>query len=203
VNEALENAVAPPAAFAPFPLAPAVETDLAQTAATPALAAAFHPPLQPGARVEVLEAGKRWRIWDEPFTYSVVKENNALNVVARSRQTTGSADERRATPQFRNSSAYTELTSAVFPWNLPFDLPSEEANTLLTHLGVSRHDLIEALRPATNPFTATSPVVVNMAAERLGLTDTERKIIVNEPLTPPRQPQEFWGSATVHGAGVP
>ena len=74
-----------------------------------ALAAAFNPPLQPGARVETLEAGKRWRIWDEPFAYSVVKEDNDLKVVARSRQTTGSTEERRATPQYRNGAAYDEL----------------------------------------------------------------------------------------------
>ncbi|HMB27651.1 MAG TPA: hypothetical protein VKS99_06065, partial [Blastocatellia bacterium] len=192
-NEILENAVAPPAPFAPFNLAPSLEADLAQPVATDALSAAFHPPLQPGARVEILEAGKRWRVSDEPFAYSVVKDGGALSVGARSRQTTGSAEE---TPQYRNGAAYAELARSVYPWNLPFDLPCEEANTFLTHLGVSRRDLIEALRPA--PFDPNDAVVVRMAAERLGLTDTERKIIVGEPLTPPRQPEEFWGSAPVN-----
>jgi len=196
-NEILEDAVAPPAPFAPFNLAPSLEADLAQPVATDALTAAFNPPLRPGARVEILEAGKRWRVADESFAYSVVKDGGALSVSARSRQTTGSAEERRATPQYRNSAAYAELAQSVYPWNLPFDLPSEEANAFLTHLGVSRRDLIEALRPAPEPFDPNDPVVVRMAAERLGLTDTERKIIVGEPLTPPRQPDEFWGSAPV------
>src|SRR5262249_23031920 len=44
---------------------------------------------------------------------------------------------------------------------------------------------------------ANSPVVVRLAAERLGLTDTERKIIVGEPLTPPRHQSDFWGSTPV------
>jgi hypothetical protein len=197
VNEILENAVAPPPPFAPLTLAPALEVDLGQTIATAALAAAFTPPLQPGARVETLEAETRWRIWDEPFAYSVAKENDVLTVVARSRQTSGSAGERRATPQYRNGAAYSELGQAVYPWHLPFDLPTEEAHVFLKHLGVARRDLIEALRPAPEDFDPNSPVTVRLAAERLGLTDTERKIIVDEPLEPPRQPEHFWDSAPV------
>src|SRR4051812_49359540 len=100
VNEVLENAVAPPPVFVPVTLPPGLEADLAQTVATTALTAAFTPPLQSGARVETVEAGRRWRIGDEPFAYSVVKDHNALTAVARSRQTTGSPDERRSSPQF-------------------------------------------------------------------------------------------------------
>ena len=197
VNEVLENAVAPPPPFAPLTLAPVLEADLAQKVATPALAAAFNPPLQSGARVETLEVGARWRIWDEFFAYSVVKEGATLKVTARSRQTTGSAAERRATPQYQNSAAYTELSRSVYPWNLPFDLPREEAAVFLAHLGVSRRDLIESLRPMPEPFDPNAPIVGRMAAERLGLTDTERRILVGEPLTPPHASEDFWGGATV------
>ena len=191
VNEILEDTVSPPAVFAPFPLASKLEADLAQPIATAALEAAFHPPLQPGAAVEVLEAGKRWRVWDTAFVYGVVKTNNALSVATRSRQTSGSADERHGTPQYRNSAAYADLKQALFPWNLPFDLASEEAKVFLTHLGVSRRDLIEALRPSPDPFNATSPDVISIAAEGLGLTDMERRIIVGE------QQGDFWGAATL------
>jgi hypothetical protein len=197
VNEILEQTVAPPPPFAPVTLAPALETDLAQSLATPALAAAFSPPLQPGARVEVLEDGKRWRVWDEPFAYSVVKQNNNLNVVARSRQTTGSPDELRAAPQYRNRAAYDELSQAVYPWTLPFDLKEAQANVFLNHLGVPRVDLTVALRPLPDPFDPNSAVVFQLAAQRLGFTDVERKILIGEALTPPRQPEDFWGSTPV------
>src|SRR5215212_332467 len=60
VNEVLEDAVAPPPPFASLTLAPTLEDDLGETIATDALVAAFNPPLQPGARVEALEGGKRW-----------------------------------------------------------------------------------------------------------------------------------------------
>jgi hypothetical protein len=197
VNEILENGVVAPSPFAPFTLAPALEDDLGITNATETLAAAFNPPLQAGARVEAMDDGKRWRIWDESFAYSIVKENNALKVAARSRQTSGTTEERRATPQYRNSAAYTKLSEAVYPWNLPFNLYAEEANVFLKHLGVSRGDLIEALRPQAEVFDPTSDVSRRLAAERLGLTDVERKIIVDEPLDPPRQPQDFWDGAQV------
>lgn len=194
VNEILEQTVAPPLPFSQTTLVPALETDLGETLATATLAAAFQPPLQPDARVEVLEAGTLWRVWDEFYAYSIVKQNNTLNVVARSRQTTGSSDERRATPQYQHSAAYVELSQAVYPWRLPFDLHAEEARVFLAHLGVARVDLIEALRPIPEPFDPTSPVVHLLAAERLGLTDMERKILTGEPLNPPRQPEDFWGS---------
>ncbi|MGH8524334.1 MAG: Tc toxin subunit A [Gammaproteobacteria bacterium] len=181
-NEVLENAVAPPSPFAPFTLTSALEADLAQTIATPALAAAFSPALQAGTRIETIEAGTRWRVEDEPFAYSVTKEGSALKVIARSRQTTGSAAERRATPQYRNGAAYDELGRSVYPWDLPFDLPREEAMVFLAHLGASRRGLIEALRRIPEPLDCNAPIVVRLAAERLGLTDTERRILVGEPL---------------------
>jgi peptidoglycan hydrolase-like protein with peptidoglycan-binding domain len=196
-NEILEDAIAPPALFTPFTLPAAIEPDLGLTAATDALRQAFTPPLGRGARVEVLEAGARWRVWDERFAHSVSKNGNVLNVTARSRQTSGSAADLRATPQYRNSAAYAETGSAVFPWSLPFDLQFEEARTFLNSMNVPRQDLIAALRPTPNPFVATAPVVISIAAERLGITDTVRKILVGEALTPPRQPADFWGSATV------
>ncbi|MGD9846698.1 MAG: neuraminidase-like domain-containing protein, partial [Variibacter sp.] len=193
VNEVLENAVAPPPSFAPFALAPALEADLSGSLASAALSAAFAPPLHPSARIETLEDGKRWRIQDDAFAYGIVKDATGLEVAARSRQTTGTSSERRASPQYRNANAYSELGRAVYPWTLPFDLPSAETRIFLAHLGVSRHDLIDALIPPAAAFDANDPHIVLLAAERLGLTDVERKIVVGEPLTPPRQPADFWG----------
>ena len=197
VNEILEDVVAPPAPFTPFDLAPALELDLGQPVASAALTAAFTPPLAAGTRVEAVEPAERWRIWDEPFAYSVVKKNGALSVAARSRQTVGLAAERRATPQYRNAAAYGELAQSVYPWILPFDLSNEEAKVFLGYLGVPRRDLIEALRPAPEPLDPNSPVAIRLAAEGLGLSDLERKIIVGEALTPPRAPADFWGGAQV------
>src|SRR5262249_40957584 len=71
VNEILEDTVAPPEAFAPFNLAAEREPDLEQPVASAELAVAFTPPLTAGTAVEIIESGARWRIWDEPFAYTV------------------------------------------------------------------------------------------------------------------------------------
>src|SRR5262249_42464181 len=73
----------------------------------------------------------------------------------------------------------------------------EEADVFLTHLGVPRRDLIEALSSFPEPFDPNAPVVVLLATEGLGLSDIERKIIVGESLNPPQPPEAFWGSAQV------
>lgn len=197
VNELLEDAVAPPAPFTSQTLAATLEADLAESVATPDLTAAFVPPLRPGARVEVLEPKRRWRVSDQLFTYSVVKEGGALTVAARSRQTIGSAAALAAEPQYINDDAYAKLATAVFPWSLPFDLPFEQAKVFLTHLGVSRAELMEALRPTPGlSDPSSSDLVLHPAIERLGLTETERKILVGEALTPSELPSDFWGGAS-------
>ena len=194
VNEILEEAVARSPAFAPFLLTPALESDLAASSATAQLCAAFVPPLTPGARIEVLEPGKRWRIFDTAFAYLVIKTTTALEVSARSRQTSGASAARHASPQYINRAAYRELGDAVFPWTLPFDLPSAETNVYLTHLGVERRELIAALRDseAANPH---GTIRVRMAAARLGLSDTQRRIVTGT-MTPRPDPEDFWGGAT-------
>lgn len=196
VNELLENAVAAPPPFVPFVLAASLEVDLQQAVVTPALAGAFTPPVQPGARIETVLDATRWRISDALFTYSIVKEAGALNVGARSRQTIGSEAERRAAPQYRNDAAYTTLAETFYPWQLPFELAREDAHGTLSHLGVSRGDLIEVLRPTPDLFDPADLVVRLIAAERLGLSDNERRIIVGEPVAPPQLPSAFWGGRT-------
>jgi hypothetical protein len=181
-TEILEDTVAPPPPFAAFTLAPALQADLEQSVASEALRAAFVPPLASGTRVEMLEPAKRWRILDEAWAFSVVVEQGgALKVATRSRQTRGSADERRAVPQYRNDAAYEALKAAVFPSALPFDRPAEVARVFLAHLGVSRRELIGSLFPAQS-----------LAAEGLGLAEQERKIIAGEALTPAVSASDFW-----------
>ena len=186
-----------PPPFTPFDLAPGLEPDLSQSTATAALLAAFTPPLTAGTGVEVIETGARWRLWDQPYAYTIIKTSTGLNVASRSRQTSGTAAERRAAPQYRNDAAYRAVAQAVYPWNLPFDRASAEANLFLVHLGVPRRDLIEALRAAPEGYDPLSRVAQSIAAEGLGLTDVERSIIAADPLTPSQPPSAFWGSKQI------
>jgi hypothetical protein len=120
-----------------------------------------------------------------------------LKVATRSRQTGGSAAERRAAPQYRNDAAYDVVAQAVYPWSLPFERPSAEANVFLAHLGVPRRELIDAIRPLPQPYDPDAPVVQTLAAEGLGLTDVERRIIAGDALTIPQPLSAFWGSKQV------
>jgi hypothetical protein len=64
--------------------------------------------------------------------------------VVRTRQTSGTAEERRANPVFVNNAAYNALKIAVFPHAMPFDLFTAEVRAFLRQLGVPWHDLLTA-----------------------------------------------------------
>ncbi|PSH61678.1 hypothetical protein CU102_26790 [Phyllobacterium brassicacearum] len=106
------------------------------------------------------------------------------------RQTTASSEELRAQPEHHNAAADSVLAAAVYPWNLPFSRPAEEARAYLAHLGMPRHRLMEDFRPEGDDST---PTALEVAADELGLTPIERQILVDEALVPPRTLQAFWG----------
>ena len=205
VNEALENAVAPPPDFAPSPLLPAdLEVDLNGRSHPPSdrLRAAFNPQLSAEAVITVGGRGQPWPNpdpwWtiDEPaFTYTIRKEDGQLNVVSRSRQTKGSAAERAANPQYVNLDAYEILRQAVYPWTLPYDLWSEEIRTYLGHLGVPRHRIIEIFLPGADRREILS--TASLACEYLGLTPSEADIITGKAIYQPGAasagPWNLWG----------
>ena len=188
VNEVLENAVAPPVAFVPYDLLPPsgvtlgeLEADLNSRQLSDRLCNAFDPPLSPDAAITVSSHGQPSqldaRLWsvDEPeFTYTVRKHNGQLSVVSRSLQTKGTAAERAATPQYLNRAAYDVLRKQVHPWTAPFDLWSEQVRAYLGHLGVARHELMEAFLPGDPLARLNNPAI---ARESLGLTSNEAAII--------------------------
>ncbi len=107
-------------------------------------------------------------------------------------QTTGTAEELRANPEHYNDAAVSALTQAVHPFTLPFSLWAEEARVYLDHLGVSRAQLMKALEDDPAPQGAEA---VGIAAEFLGLTPAEWRIIAGLPLNPARTLREYWGEA--------
>ena len=131
-------------------------------------------PLSSQAVITVQQAGEWWTIAEPAYTYTIrkVQDGTVLRVVARSRQTNGTSQERRAFPQYKNERAYERLRQAAYPWSLPFDLWEAEARTYLEHLGTSRQGLAEAFAPGLD-----REVVLNdpaIAAQVLGLSAAER-----------------------------
>ncbi len=198
VREILEEAIAPLPPFAPFAL-PAnnqaqLEAALDQAEVSDALAAAFETGGQPKldksfAQVTVKKAGKWWVIDDLACSYTIHKDktDGKLHVVTRGRQTKGDAAERAANPQYLNPASYLKLARevaplghcnrlflAAVPTSLPFNLWLEEIRAYLRHLGVQRHEVMEALLPGDRTNLLNQGAV---AREYLGLTPEEAALV--------------------------
>jgi len=207
VNEALENAIALPPTFEAFELrgpipagGPPVhfESELDSLVISEALRSAFNGRLSQYAVVTVSSENSiphGWTIDDTACTYTIRKENDgALWVVARSLQTKGTAAERAASPQYLNCGAYDKLGSAVYPWNLPFDLWAEETRACLNHLDVPRWKIMECLLPGDRKQTLENPLI---ALDYLGLTPSQADLVLGQAIFQsnviPPEPWELWG----------
>ena len=92
--------------------------------------------------------------------------------VFRLRQTLSSAEELAAAPEYVNQKAYDGLKKSNYAFKLPFDLNHTEAKAYFTRFDISRAKLMEDFQSAGNPADEA------IAAEKLELTDAERKLIV-------------------------
>jgi Tc toxin complex TcA C-terminal TcB-binding domain/Neuraminidase-like domain/Salmonella virulence plasmid 28.1kDa A protein len=175
VNEVLENEVAPFAPFTSFAIPTALESDLDSHTLSAALQAAFTPALSQYATITVKESGKWWMIAEPAYTFTVRKDAGILTVTARNLQTSGTAQELRANPQYINASAYDRLRQQVYPWSLPFDFWWEQARTYLEHLGIHRYQVMETFLSGDRTTILETPAI---AYEYLGISSTEAQIIV-------------------------
>jgi Neuraminidase-like domain/Putative peptidoglycan binding domain len=145
--------------------------------------------------------GDSWMILDAGWAFSLEYQHvPQVFAVSAWPQTSWSAGELGANPEHVHDPAYEVLREAVYPWNLPFDLPVEEARTYLRHLGVPRHEVMEIFIPAT-PEDALSDEA--LAREYLGLTAEDAGIITGaithdaHPVVggATDRPWDFWGLA--------
>jgi hypothetical protein len=168
VLEVLEDAVAPPPGFSPFELDSNRIPDLDQGRVSADLRAGFGGNLSDRASIRVKRPGEWWAVDDQSFSYSVHKQASGLpNVETRSRQT---QPEQAADPQYINPQAYATLKEALFPWSLLFDQSLEESRAYLGHLGVLRHQIMEAFLPGERSAVLGSPALAAMPAMRLRKT---------------------------------
>ena len=183
-NEILEAAIAP-RSFE-IPDGPAVATVLADLrngkvpASFPAAFAAEGFALTDEASVRTdssatAGAGSGWVVLDRGWAFTMKYQGHfeGFRVFAWP-QTSWTSDELRATPEHTHNGAYTVLRDAVYPGNLPLNLPVEEMRVYLRHLGVPRHELMETLFPGTPVNAWANPAI---AHEHLGLTPKEADII--------------------------
>ena len=106
------------------------------------------------------------------------------------RQTTRTAPELRAAPEYVNDAAYVPLAAASFPHQLPYDRAFDELTTVLAQSEVTLWQLREALAPATGPVPAAQATAI--AAARFGVSPAEAPLVT----TPNAQPlAAVWNTA--------
>ncbi len=75
-------------------------------------------------------------------------------------------------------SSYSNLTTAVYPFNLPFSLPAEETRTYLKYLGTGRYELMKLFQQFSLPGRPSSSVTgFDIYCELMGITETQASII--------------------------
>ncbi|WP_022949759.1 Tc toxin subunit A-related protein [Methylohalobius crimeensis] len=190
VNEILERAVAP--LLFDFEEPPAVIRSLAGELDSGAMPTRIRDefneigiPLSDNPEVIIKSTGREWAITDEERSYNILNiGDEGIIASAGTPQTRGTAEELRVQPEYINSLAYKKLAEAVYPWNLPFDLWTEEARIFLNHLGVPRYELMEVLGGGAPPGP------LHVSRERLGLTTRERELVTGSDAS---EPYERWG----------
>lgn len=182
-NEIMEDAVAPPPPFVPFDLPNTAVAILNNTKAED-LKPIFKsspggpevPPLE-DPKITVVSKSRNWTVDEPGFTYNLEAIGAVVRVSSRSRQTTGTAKELAALPQYMNHAAYDRLSTLVYPLKLPFHLPLVTVRTYLNRLGVDKWALMEA-------FSQSAYVDIlddsDVAIEYLGLSPGNAKIITGE-----------------------
>ena len=96
------------------------------------------------------------------------------------RQTIGTEAEVGAAPEYLNHAAYTTLAASKAAFTLPFDLAHQETRQYLAQAGVDRAELIRRMQVGGVPSDA------EIAAEQLGLSDAQRRLVVTTDV--PGQP---------------
>jgi len=109
---------------------------------------------------------------DKKVVCKIINTGGNNYKVFRLRQTLSPEEELAAAPEYVNAVAYNTLKTANYAFKLPFDLDHTEAKAYFARFDISRATLMEDFQSAGNPTDEA------IAAERLGLTDAERNLIV-------------------------
>ncbi len=113
-------------------------------------------------------------------------------------QTTATAEEVRAMPQWMQRSAYDFLATADYPMASSFNLWQEEARTYLNYLRVPRFELMEAFQD-TKDLNNKKPTDATIAAEFFNISFYENDLIITERADTTHQ-NKYWGIDTSQAA---
>lgn len=188
VNEILEDVVSPPL---PVVLNSSIVTALTDGPIQPAVLNEFNAksvPISSDAYVYAPDSRGDWAVRDNHEAYKLYQDGGALKLLP-TRQSFLSAEELRANPQYTNSAAYTSLSQAVFPFNLPFDLWLSQTRSQLKQLGVPHPQSLELLQQ-TNGGT-TSPTTVQLDCAWLNISNSEYQVLTGTMAG--KNSWDYWG----------
>ncbi len=97
------------------------------------------------------------------------------------KQTTLTAEELRAAPQYTNDAAYDVLKVASYPHTLPYDRALDELRTVLQQSGLTLWQVRQYLLQLHSPTTASRLAV---AAERFGIDPHEQNLVTTANAVP-------------------
>jgi hypothetical protein len=128
---------------------------------------------------------------DKEAVCKIIHNSGSSYTVRRLRQTLSSAEELAAAPAYVNEKAYIALRNNSYAFKLPFDLNLTEARAYFSRFDIERATLMSDFQ------VAGVPADEEIAAEALGLTDAERKMIVAPDAS---NQQAFWNTTAANAA---
>ncbi|MEM9546242.1 MAG: neuraminidase-like domain-containing protein [Bacteroidota bacterium] len=145
-----------------------------------------------GENVHLARVGStdRWVMHSDTITYLLKKKGGANYFVEILRNTKAKAEELRANPQYVNSVAYQKLSSAKYPFALPFDLFGEEVKASFDKVKIKRWELMQKFRGTAAPNNATD---AEIAAVYFGIAVPDEKDIILQAA--PATQFELWGES--------
>jgi hypothetical protein len=123
---------------------------------------------------------------DTKAVCKVVNTGGTNYKVYRLRQTLSPAEELAAAPDYVNEAAFAVLQTKSYAFTLPFDLHHTEARAYFERFDIKRDELMKTFQVASQPADEA------IAAEKLGLTDAERTLIITPD---PTGQQDYWNTS--------
>ncbi|HEY0426486.1 MAG TPA: neuraminidase-like domain-containing protein [Pyrinomonadaceae bacterium] len=122
---------------------------------------------------------------DKEAVCKIINNGGNNYTVRRLRQTLAAAEELAAAPAYVNEKAYIELRDNFYAFKLPFDLNLTEARAYFSRFDIARPTLMSDFQ------VSNVPADEEIAADALGLTDTERNMIATPDAG---NQQSFWNT---------
>jgi hypothetical protein len=134
----------------------------------------------------------------ESYVYYVGMQNQAtLPSSANNTPSDATPDELRVNPEYTIASVYSgPILNAIYPFSIPYDRYLDTARIYLNFLGSSRYQLMRSF----GVFTSTQDQPAMMAAESLGLSQTEYELITGDSfqLNTPAPPQYIYSAGNAY-----